>query len=211
MSVMAIVDVEPHNVVSASGSVVALYIEVADTEEEMIMVGVAKEPSGAAHDVTIGTTFEKMLASAAMSRKGGGRSGKATLSPTSADIDKLASTRTSGPILVRVVEESSVLLAYGAPGMVALLLLLLQYAAEFVDNLASRRGRLKETVTSALSLSANSNPTGMVGLNARPNFTSTSVTLVLKGKGFKIDSGKPPMPLFPTSVNSTRIFESLGT
>jgi hypothetical protein len=80
-----------------------------------------------------------------------------------------------------------------------------------LDNLASKRGRLIDTVTSAFSMSVNSNPIGMDGLKARPSEISASVTLIFMGSGVSTESGKPVTMLPASSVSSTRMLESSGT
>jgi hypothetical protein len=161
------------------------------------------------HAVTSGKTVENIFASTPTSLNGGGRSGK--LSPTLASIVReiFASTRTRGPSARRSPETCLVWFAYGADGKVALLLLP-QFAAAFVESLASRRGRFIETETSAVSLSRNSKPTGMVGLKARPRRISTSVMLAVKGSGVRVDPGKPLTPLLTMSVSSRRMLELSG-
>jgi hypothetical protein len=162
------------------------------------------------HAVTSGKTVEKMFASMPTSLNGGGRSGK--LSPTLASMvrEMFASTRTRGPRARRSPATWLVWFANGAEGSVELLLLP-QFAAGFVVSLASRRGRFIETETSALSLSRNSKPTGIVGLKARPSRISRSVMLAVKGSGVRVDPGKPLTPLLAMSVSSRRMLELSGT
>jgi hypothetical protein len=136
------------------------------------------------HSVTSGKTVEKMFASRFTSLKGGGRRGTVRPKPTSMVMDTLASTRAREPSARTSPAAGVVVFAYGAP---VELFLFPQSAAAFVDSLALRRGRFTETNTSAWSLSRNSKPTGMVGLNARPSKISTSVTLTLKGSGVRVD------------------------
>jgi hypothetical protein len=126
--------------------------------------------------------------------------------PTSTEMEMFASTSTSGP---RLIARSEVVFAYGAVGAVAFVLLP-QFVTTSVESFASRRGRFMDTKTSAFSLSANSKPTGMLGLKARPRRMSTLVTFVVNGSGVSVESGKPVIALLRMFVRSRRTVEASG-
>jgi hypothetical protein len=195
------VEFEPSIAPDGSGVAVAL-------PPVLTVIG-GKDFAASTHAVTRGKTVEKMFASRLTSPKGGGKSGRFSPNPTSTVTDTLASTSTSGPRARRSVLIPVVVFRYGALGVVALLLLP-QLATAFVDSFASRRGRFIDTKTSAFSLSKNSNPTGIVGLNASPSSMSTSVMFTLKGNGVSLEPGKPVMPLWAMFVSSSRATELSG-
>jgi hypothetical protein len=174
-----------------------------------VPVTVARASPALTHAVTRGKPIEKIFASTPTSLNGGGRSGRLSPMPTSTVTDMFASTSMRGPMAARLPETSVVLFVYGAVGIVELLLFP-QFATALVDSLASRRGRFMETKASALSLSLNSKPTGIVGLKARPSRMSTSVMFTLNGSGVSVEPGNPLTALLPMLVSSRRMFELSG-
>lgn len=79
----------------------------------------------------------------------------------------------------------------------------LHWLSAFVDSLASRRGRSRDTVTSAVSWLLKSNPIGIVGVNARLRERSISVALVVKGRAWRVDPFMPVILVFVRSLSST--------
>jgi hypothetical protein len=169
----------------------------------------SKAFAASTHSVTSGITAEKMLASRFTSLKGGGRIGILRPNPASMEMDTFASTRARGPSTIISPVLGVVVLPDSRPGSV-LLLLPPQFAAALVESLASRRGRSIDKVISAVSLLRNSNPIGMVGLNARPSRMSMSMTSTLKGSDVSVDPWKPVIPLLPMLVSSRRAMELSG-
>jgi hypothetical protein len=201
VDVACTVEFDPSMALESSGVAVAL--------PPVLAVMGGKDFAASTHSVTSGKTVEKMFASRLTSPKGGGSNGSSNPKPTSTVTDTFASTRTRGPRVRRSLLSSVVVFAYGALGVVTLLLFP-QFAAAFVDSFASRRGRFMETKTSAFSLSRNSNPTGIVGLNASPSKMSALVMFTLNGSGVSLEPGNPVMPLCAIFVSSSRATELSG-
>jgi hypothetical protein len=184
------VEVLLHGAAVSSGAKVAVIVELVTVVGLMTFVLDLNASSGDTHDFTRGRTAEKMFAETPTPWKAGGSNGRVTSRATSTVTETFASTSTSGPRLISSFDSSRVSLVYGAWGIVALLLLP-QLSAMLVDSFASKRGKFIDKVTSAFSLSVNSKPMGIEGLNARPSVMSASVTLTLIGSGVSVDSGKP--------------------
>ena len=162
-----------------------------------IMVGMMSP--ALAHAVMSGKAVEKSCASTAMSPRGGGRRGRLIPRPSSRVRDILAEMSVRGPRFT-TASTSVVEFLNGAPSP--------HSAPASVDNLASKRGRFTETTTSAFSWSLNSKPMGMVGLNARPSWMSTSVTSTVKGSGLMVVPGKMSALLEVMELRLRRMVES---
>lgn len=154
---------------------------------------------GVTHVVISGISVEKICADVPAESNGAGSKGSVRSAETSIATEMLASTRTN--------ELRPGFFGFGC-GLLSVIVLFpvsrrTHCFPTFVVSFASSRGRLSDTVTRALSLSLNSKPIGIVGVNAKLRERSTSVTFEVNGRALRVAPLRPVMVVFVRSPSST--------